>query len=1052
MGARRLAVAGVCTLGCLLSFASAPALAAAPEAPAPVGVEALKGTSVTFLGELNPGKEGGPGTYEVGTYEFLYRQSATECEGGARAPEAPGIALGGGQEVLPPVEVGGLLPDTQYTVCLLARNGIKGEETVGPPVTFKTALPPEEPKTEPVNGITAMSATLNGVLNPGGEGEAGTYEFLYRQSATECQGGQASGGEALGHKEEAVSAAVSGLLPNRQYTVCVLARNNAGETALGQPVTFKTLLAPPAVAEAWVTDVASGSATLNAQINPEGTETTYRFEYGTSEAYGSSIPLAAAGVGSGTSPLTVQAQPQDLRSGTTYHFRVIASSTGGTEHSADRTFTTQGVGGELSLPDGRQWELVSPPNKHGASLQPWSIIGGLIQTAANGSGIAYLANGPVTSEPTGNRSAESSQVLSRRVAGGWATQDIATPHDARSKTLAGHNGEYQLFSSDLSRGVVEPRGFTLLSPEATERTPYLRDDETGAYRPLVTAANVAPGVKFGGPVSHGFGEVQFEGGTPDMSHVMLSSIVPLTASASAKGIRKGLYEWSEGKLQLVSVLPGPGEEPVPGEFAGARNAISVDGSRIVWGGAGHLYLRDVRKGETVTLDAAQGGPEEGGGGFQRGPEETEEGEGQLQAESSDGSKVFFVDQRRLTSGATAGDLYECEIVEAAGKLACDLSDLTVPETPGEDAGVRLVVGASNDGSYVYFIADGVLAEGAEGGQNNLYVHHDGTTALVATLASEDVLEFLSFGGAPLLFELSMRVSSNGRFVAFMSDRSLTGYDNRDAVSREPDEEVYLYSAESKRLTCASCNPTGERPVGLFYTGETSYPLIDQAGIWRERWLAGGVPGWTKRKLGPNLVFYQPRYLSDSGQLFFDSSDALVSQDINGLVDVYEYEPTGAGGCRDASGCVGLISSGASNEESVFLGASESGDDVFFLTASQLVEGDKDHALDVYDAHVCGGEGVPCPGVVAPPPVCSTADSCRGAVSSQPGVFGASGSATFSGAGNPTPPTATSTVKETKKSKAKRNRKHRKRIGRRRRRHAGKPVGHVKRSLSARTGR
>jgi hypothetical protein len=105
-----------------LVFGSVSALAAGPEAPAPVMVESIKASSATFAGELNPGKEGGPGTFELGTYEFLYKQSATECEGGGVAPESPGISLGGGQEALPLLEVTGLLPNSEYTVCLLARN------------------------------------------------------------------------------------------------------------------------------------------------------------------------------------------------------------------------------------------------------------------------------------------------------------------------------------------------------------------------------------------------------------------------------------------------------------------------------------------------------------------------------------------------------------------------------------------------------------------------------------------------------------------------------------------------------------------------------------------------------------------------------------------------------------------------------------------------------------------------------------------------------------------------------------------------------------------
>ena len=84
---------------------------------------------------------------------------------------------------------------------------------------------------------------------------------------------------------------------------------------------------------------------------------------------------------------------------------------------------------------------------------------------------------------------------------------------------------------------------------------------------------------------------------------------------------------------------------------------------------------------------------------------------------------------------------------------------------------------------------------------------------------------------------------------------------------------------------ASCDPTGARPVGVHDSEEL---LVDRSSIWRDHWLAGSVPAW--RETGGVRTLYQPRYLSDNGRVFFDSSDALVPQDTNGLEDVYEYEP------------------------------------------------------------------------------------------------------------------------------------------------------------------
>ena len=132
--------------------------------------------------------------------------------------------------------------------------------------------------------------------------------------------------------------------------------------------------------------------------------------------------------------------------------------------------------------------------------------------------------------------------------------------------------------------------------------------------------------------------------------------------------------------------------------------------------------------------------------------------------------------------------------------------------------------------------------------------------------------------------------SNGRYLAFLSTLSLTGYDNRDVVSGERDTEVYLYDADSAQLTCASCDPTGARPTGLDLssggtTPDGNTPMVNRSGTFTggqaSWWLAGSVPGWTNIGTGGQDL-YQSRYLSESGELFFDSTEALVPQDVNGL--------------------------------------------------------------------------------------------------------------------------------------------------------------------------
>jgi hypothetical protein len=114
--------------------------------------------------------------------------------------------------------------------------------------------------------------------------------------------------------------------------------------------------------------------------------------------------------------------------------------------------------------------------------------------------------------------------------------------------------------------------------------------------------------------------------------------------------------------------------------------------------------------------------------------------------------------------------------------------------------------------------------------------------------------------------------------------------------------------------------------------------------------------------------------------------------------VYQYEPAGLGSCEQAAGCIALLSSGIAKNESAFLDASASGDDVFFITAGQLVSTDHDNSYDVYDARVCT-EKSPCvKPPPPPPPPCGDEASCRPPAPVAP-TFGAPPSSTLSGPGN-----------------------------------------------------
>ena len=188
-------------------------------------------------------------------------------------------------------------------------------------------------------------------------------------------------------------------------------------------------------------------------------------------------------------------------------------------------------------------------------------------------------------------------------------------------------------------------------------------------------------------------------------------------------------------------------------------------------------------------------------------------------------------------------------------------------------------------------------------------------------------------------------SPDGRYLAFGSTAPLTGYGNVGTCKVVPTEdgnvrvsapctEVFLFDAATGRLTCPSCNPTGEAPLG-----NSTLRRID--GAETDPWLP------------------QPRYLTNQGRLFFDSRDRLSVRDTNGRIeDVYESEPNGLGSCASAQGCVTLISPGSARSTPTSSRWAAKAEKKAPTSSSPPAKSwcpiDTDELIDVYDARVGGG--------------------------------------------------------------------------------------------------
>jgi hypothetical protein len=774
---------------------------------------------------------------------------------------------------------------------------------------------------------------------------------------------------------------------------------------------------PPRIDDQYALSADSDSAVVQAKINPLfWNDTRYYVEYGTG-------PCSSGGcdktrpVPPGTlltsevvnkSIATAAISLSGLEPATTYHFRFVAESSGGGpsfgpdpdgagpeeatfELGLEDTFTTFPSPGPLntscfgnqafrtgpsaSLPDCRAYEMVSPVDKNNGDiavgLSLFSFPTALEQSSIDGNSLSYSA---ATAFAGALSAPYTSQYLaSRDPSAGWSTSSLNPPIVDRLfrpgvRIGATLDNPYKALSAGLSSGWLFQAADPPLDGCGVENfvNLYRRDNSSGGFEALTTAQPPTM-------TTQQF-LVEFQGMSADGTHTIFRANDKLTSDAVVP-VDEAHYQLYEhvsgpgcGELRLVSILPNDEPNPTsssagtPIESGSAKitegrenlvaDAISADGSRIFWsaavsGAGGPLYVR-IDGTETVEISSAPA---------------------VFQAASSDGSKAIF------TQGA---DLYEYDVdAEVATFIASGFGNET-----------KSVAGASDDAARVYFVSTASLDEEGSAGKPNLYLYEAGVgTKLVATLSLDDVSP-----NSPMTVndkkpvKRTSHATPDGRYLAFMSTRSLTGYDNTDADTGLADAEVYRYDAVTGDLACVSCNPTGARPVGREIQGSNGFRM----GV------AAQLPTWTNE-------LYAPRVLTADGRrLFFESFEGLVSRDTNGSQDVYQWEAAGSGDCDPgdptfgpaANGCVDLISSGESTTDSEFADASPTGNDVFFRTQASLL-GQDPGLIDLYDARVDGGF----------PPSPAPRAGCQGEACQTPAVPPGDlnpSSSSFRGPGDPVP--------------------------------------------------
>jgi len=939
-------------------------------------------------------EEGRKGAIDVFASSGRYVEQITEA--------APGTLLGGAEEMA--FDASGNL--------YLADPAEKAIEVYG----IHHVLPAL--KLAEVSGLKRTEATVSGTVDPEGEKlSACSFEYV-TQVAYEAKGfvganvAQCVPGAseiAAGIEPQPVHADLAGLTSGTtyRYRLTATTAGASGGSAQTEALAFTAPHAPRIDAGS-ATNVSSAYADLQAQIAPLGAATSYRFEYSSDGSTWVSAPATDAEIGSGGptggADVSVVRQIGPLHAGTAYAFRVIATNE--VEGQAETTvggegaFTTLPATGE-GLPDGRTYELLTPPDKGGAEdmFAEGAVEHNHFNNAFNVGYPADNGNEFLFEAHAGFGSfAGPSQNLYvfRRTGAGWAYTPLASPSlgvQALVNPVFDPRDFAQVEFADLSGSAASVGGSLKLNLLGAPGGPYAQISSE--------AIDLANGLRVNGNVV-AYSEVV--GASRDLGRVILESpdhgLLPEDAAQDEGS--QALYEYTNGALGLASIDEagepfqcgaelGGKQADVPVEASGSggqrHNAVSADGSTIFftapdphaqndgpgcWNGASEnvpqLYVRSA--GATVEVSAPEAGVTVPAGEIH--PDI-------YVGASEDGAKVFFLTETALTQDAQG--LHDLELYEYDREApeGARLTRISAGESGLAAGGVVSVPALSADGSAVYFLANGVLASnrgvdgtlaspdsctrGGGGASDpcNLYRYDTvgDSIVYVAQVNQRDVSKGQNENLSPQP-ELSWYTTPDGRYLLFASESELSGYSTLEAVGALhncPEEgngrdshcrEVYRYSYEPRAaadgsLVCVSCNPSGDAPESNAHFAEGA---------------AGGAPAGG-----------QVRAISDDGSYaFFDSADPLVLGAENHTQDVYEWEALGAGGCELARGCVHLISSGADNSPSFFLGISsyvgsggetvEAGN-VFFGTHARLVPQDTDESGDLYDARV--GGGFPAPG-------------------------------------------------------------------------------------------
>ena len=911
----------------------------------------------------------------IAVEECFFEWGSTASYGHKEACEG---ALGSGSEPLPvELKLSGLTPNgATYHYKLFAKNENGLSESADKTLTTSSTV-----TTEAATAIGPEAATLHGTVRPEGS-EVLDCAFEWKLATDASFQNSPCDPDAAELEPDftahAVKADLSGLDANGTYVFRLKFTVQEGleeATRYGATLSFTTT-GPPQISEVRAVGATENSVTLEAKIDPSGFQTGYRFEWGPTGAYGSRYPaLSDEQIGSGTAPIRVFVNVPSLAAASTYHYRVVASSFAqGTSTSGDRSFETLNSCGLVA---GRCLELASPMDLGllGAPLRFTGQREIHYQASTQPGAVAYSIEAGTADATRGNEVLYKS---TRSLGDGWGAAQLGPGADAPNEYdgNAALPAEFAALSPDLSCGVLRSNQPLTGDPQARL---VVEAGGSNLYRRNPDGSydlitNLGP--ENLDDINAESGNYTLNGMSEDCGRILFTSDLHYPGLGGAGETR--LYEWESGSLRLAGKVPSGG-----GEEAAAEDAVGgTDNNHfnVVSDDGSRAFLSAPRAtGKAGEVGETGVFVREGGHSYDLSTSKTStpnEGSKYVGA-TPDGSRVYFTANAGLTeeTSESGTDLYECRIAEdEAGELECG-ELVDLSPAPEGAANVYGLVGLADDGSHVYFAARAQLVPGR--GPTTTQNQTANTYSIYNTSEGE-----LAYAGTVTLSDIqSPPRTTTAQQSSWSSRVSASGrfllFESRANVTGYESggaAQAYLYDAAAAREAIKCLSCRTDGKPTEF---DLEYPLE--------------TPAASNELYAPASLVVR----DGSPRAFFVSQEALATGATQGELNLYEWANDQVTWIATEPG-VGVGAGGGVNQRKIrFLGASEDGTDVYFADAKALNWENPEGRYAVWDARIGGGFPEP-----AQPSNCdpTSEGSCQGSGSGSPSSPSAA-SKGFHGEGN-----------------------------------------------------